>query len=739
MRFEKSTLERKKLKKHFKQKLAALLTVALIGSSMGTVTFAEGLGEVSPDRIGKFAASGSEADFNENEDIREPEKTDDDKKQEADEEEIIQDKEPEKEEQNSGDKEKESEENEVSGEVTEEVTDQESPELLEPENQIMFLETELEEEEEATPSEAEYMAPNKPVWMIGKNAPGGKERPGWGAWTDELTGEEIEQVYTTLVNMYRDGEQLPGGNLDEYTDKADFRFWFDKPGDYQFQCIYLMTDAEDMTEDDWSPLSDTYTYKKIGRQAPVPTGLRWKDKKGTMAWDDVLKDVKDYESYGDEYEGGARFLVKLYKKDAQGNFDYEEPLEWFQTGKSQAEGRLERLKDNDPNATYVFTVSTIGDMLSYDYSEESLPSEPFYMGDMSSEAKETLDSLIGQGDVREAVENANLSQDERDVLKLAVQTDRGVEKKLKELEEKYKAVAGKETLEITSASPLVDAGRVAITGGILNGANAVKFQPTEIDDEELHYKRVIGLDISLDGTEAEGELNFPVLITMPVPSGIYVNKLVIVHYKNDGTKEYIYPRSNDDGTISFAVTSFSEFAFVDMSGDTEKEPDKDSSSSSSGSHSSSRGGGGSSRTATSAGTSGTWIQDQNGWWFQKIGGSYPVSEWLMTTDSNWFRFDEKGYMMTGWFIDQDGNRFYLNPISDGTMGTMKTGWQTIDGKVYYFNPVSDGTKGAMKTGWQMIDGSWYYFSMAIDETYGMMLTNATTPDGYVVGVDGKHA
>lgn len=726
------------MKKNFKQKLATLLMVTLLGSSMGSVTFAEGIG-ASPDSEGKFAASGSEADFNGDKDITEPEKADDDKKQEVDGEEVIQDKEPEKEEQNSGHKEKESEENEVLGEDTGEVTDQESPEILEPENQITFLEAEFEEEE-ATPSEAEYMAPNKPVWMIGKNAPGGKERPGWGTWTDDLTSEEKNQVYTTLVNMYRDGELLLGGNMDEYIERADFRFWFEEPGEYQFQCIYLMEDNENMEDEDWSELSDPYTYDLVGKKAPVPKGLRW-SKDGTALWNDVLQGVNDYEDYGDDYEGGSRYLVKVYKKTENGTYDYDNYFDTWLTGKTEAKF-MTRSRFDDPKATYVFTVSTIGDLIHYDYSQESLPSEPFYVGDLSEEAQATLEVLLNTDDIKEAVENVALSPDERDILKMAVQTDQGAEAKLKELEEKYKTATGKTSVGIKSGSELVDANKVSVTGGILNGAEAINFQPVQIEDEDLHYKKVIGMDISLEGAPSE-DLNFPILITMPVPQGIHANKLVIVHYRSNGDEEYIYPRINGNGTISFAVTGFSEFAFVDTSDDSSSNTgnnDNTNNNGSSGGHSSSgRGGssgGGSSKTAASAGTSGSWSQDENGWRFTRLIGTQPVLEWLMTTDGNWFRFDEKGYMMTGWFTDQDGNRYYLNPISDGTMGMMKIGWQTIDGKVYYFNPVSDGTKGAMKIGWQMIDGSWYCFSAAMDETYGMMLTNKMTPDGYVVGSDG---
>lgn len=109
-------------------------------------------------------------------------------------------------------------------------------------------------------------------------------------------------------------------------------------------------------------------------------------------------------------------------------------------------------------------------------------------------------------------------------------------------------------------------------------------------------------------------------------------------------------------------------------------------------------------------TAGTWIQDANGWWFKKTDGSYPVSQWLMN-GGLWFRFDEKGYMMTGWYTDADGKKYYLNPVSDGSRGSMKLGWQMIDQKWYYFNLVSDGTKGAM-------------------------LVNTETPDGYKVNGEG---
>lgn len=68
-------------------------------------------------------------------------------------------------------------------------------------------------------------------------------------------------------------------------------------------------------------------------------------------------------------------------------------------------------------------------------------------------------------------------------------------------------------------------------------------------------------------------------------------------------------------------------------------------------------------------------------------------------------------MVCGWYLDKDGRWYYLNPVSDGTMGSMVTSWRMIEDKWYYFNEKSDGTRGAL-------------------------LTDTVTPDGYKVDGNG---
>lgn len=68
-------------------------------------------------------------------------------------------------------------------------------------------------------------------------------------------------------------------------------------------------------------------------------------------------------------------------------------------------------------------------------------------------------------------------------------------------------------------------------------------------------------------------------------------------------------------------------------------------------------------------------------------------------------------MDTGWYTDSSGSTYYLNPLSDNTMGRMMTGWVLIDGKHYYFNEKADGTRGKL-------------------------CRNTFTPDGYYVDEHG---
>ena len=64
---------------------------------------------------------------------------------------------------------------------------------------------------------------------------------------------------------------------------------------------------------------------------------------------------------------------------------------------------------------------------------------------------------------------------------------------------------------------------------------------------------------------------------------------------------------------------------------------------------------------------------------------------------------------------------------------MVTGWlKTADNKTYFFENAKTTEEGKMALGWKQIQNDWYYFNAD-----GTMLSNATTKEGYLVGIDGK--
>ena len=509
---------------------------------------------------------------------------------------------------------------------------------------------------------------------------------GWATWnSSQLSDEEWELVRGVGVYIYKDGELIGAGTYDnpEERCRADVRYHFKEEGTYTFRAIYKMGNNIELPDYDEWEVSDEDEYTLTAKKMPSPTGLRW-NSDGSVEWEAVP---------GDD----TMYVLELYKK----NTDTGE-YECIERGGLSRRTSTERfIRDMKKGEIYKFKVVVLGDLVEYANSDASEYSPEFYMGSVSEQANNIIGEM-NKGDIRSNIENANLSSVEKGSLKLAVQADVDVAQSYAQLEEKYKSAAEKHDLNISTGESGVNTDKVSVIGAIMNGATGIKFdkprQEVLTDVDVINYRKRTAVNISLEGG-VSGEMKLPVLITMAVPDGIEPEYLTIIHMKHDGTKEIILPRVNDDGTVSFAVTDFSTFIFVDS---TSNKPTTGGSSSS-----------GSVRTGTKKNpleTAGTWILDEHGWWFKKLNGTYPVSQWVMN-GGLWYRFDEKGYMLTGWFTDIDGKKYYLNPISDGTRGSMKTGWQLIDGKWYYFNNISNGTRGAM-------------------------LTDTTTPDNYRVGMDG---
>ena len=94
---------------------------------------------------------------------------------------------------------------------------------------------------------------------------------------------------------------------------------------------------------------------------------------------------------------------------------------------------------------------------------------------------------------------------------------------------------------------------------------------------------------------------------------------------------------------------------------------------------------------------------------------------------NTYYFDNTGNMVTGWVKTADNKWYFFENAKTNDEGKMVTGWKEVGKDWYYF--VNDGS---MVTGWRQIKNEWYYFAED-----GSMMSNSITPDGRLVGSDGK--
>lgn len=147
---------------------------------------------------------------------------------------------------------------------------------------------------------------------------------------------------------------------------------------------------------------------------------------------------------------------------------------------------------------------------------------------------------------------------------------------------------------------------------------------------------------------------------------------------------------------------------------------------------------------------------------------------LQKIGKKYFYFNKSGVLQTGWVSTEEGYRYFKTNGSLGTKGSMYTGLKTIGkykyyfdkngvvvtglktikNKTYYFNTSKTiGTRGRSYINkWKTIKNVKYYFGSDgvmvkngwVKKTYymdenGEMLKNTVTPDGYLVGADGKKA
>jgi hypothetical protein len=156
-------------------------------------------------------------------------------------------------------------------------------------------------------------------------------------------------------------------------------------------------------------------------------------------------------------------------------------------------------------------------------------------------------------------------------LQNAMQTNPDIRKDVKALEDNY-AAANNITVSAPSISTEAQkqiSGAVSVVGAAFNAKAGESVQlaltvpSTLVNIDTNAYANSVQLDLSLlIGGAAKSNLDVPVSVTMPIPTGVSAQNLVVLHAHDGNAPEALATSVNADGTVTFTVTGFSTFIFA---------------------------------------------------------------------------------------------------------------------------------------------------------------------------------
>lgn len=580
--------------------------------------------------------------------------------------------------------------------------------------------------------------------------------PSWVSWSSSPPGQATWELVSGAesqykVAYYKDGAAFKTTHWRENLEgKEDFQYNIYESGSYTFKVQAIGDRLSQIENSDYSELSDVYNYKKPDISFGLVKNVRWStEQSGVAMWEepDSMHGKESYLSY----------RIVLYENNSEiyRIWDVEDT-------------ELDLSDMLTDESTYYFSVQALSKNIEeISHGREVKSGNYIDVPAQNDDLEQDLDDLLNLASPSDALQQLEQNWD---INKIAVgmQSNDSILDKIAQLERNYLNEIGGNVGCTVESGVNMSADDITLVGAGLNMRDnsdsmtfRVKKPSNEANVDPDLYKNYYQVDLSLSG--ATGKLKIPITITLPVPANINPDRLVILHYKSNGTYEVLNLNIAGDGqTATFTITSFSIFAFAEQVEDTgngggdsdDGNTDDDNSngggsgdgnsgggnSGGGGSGGSSSGGGsgsgsgGGSRVHIDANrtpnTPGSWVISENGWQFKNVDGSLVTNNWVIS-DNMWYFMNQDGLMSTKW-IFWNNNWYYLSPVKE-SVGKMSTGWLYDQDNQKWFYLASDGR---CLEGWQQVDSKWYYLNPSDEGTKGALAVN-TSIDGFVVGADGS--
>lgn len=114
----------------------------------------------------------------------------------------------------------------------------------------------------------------------------------------------------------------------------------------------------------------------------------------------------------------------------------------------------------------------------------------------------------------------------------------------------------------TSLPSVVRSNTPAVTGAAFNASSSTVKLVVDVPSKSYDAASGYQISMTLTGVRSAASLDVPVILSLPLPSDVQSNRVVVLHYHGGSYPTVIYP-SVSGGWLRFAVSGFSDFVITD--------------------------------------------------------------------------------------------------------------------------------------------------------------------------------
>lgn len=335
-------------------------------------------------------------------------------------------------------------------------------------------------------------------------------------------------------------------------------------GVYKVQVKALYYAGLPYEEGDWSEFSETYNYVRPSTSLGTTTAY----------WDSEQFGLIHFNSV----KNAAGYVVRVYRKEGEtvkcertSRSSYFKVFDGSRFDEAGINYDWDVSSAMETAGEYYVTVEAIsGDIEQWGNDGEGPASAVYDTTVTIASTNTNLQTIISSAASSSQALEAITAQNNVQQLQHAMHNNAETVSMIRQLEESYVAennitVGSNVSAE---ASKYVDASKVSVIGAGLNASAGNVSLDISVPDDKVfvnsnQYSKPIYLDIKLknDGTSVS-DLKIPVTISFPVPAGIELNKLVLLHYNANGSYEVVNYKI-ENGMITFTVSHFSSFVLAE--------------------------------------------------------------------------------------------------------------------------------------------------------------------------------